>query len=58
MRIIRFTFLCNEEERKAISALAKELNRSQSDSLRELLRQSLLVRKDNLIVKDNTEEEQ
>lgn len=57
MRIIRFTFLCNEQERKEIELLAKNLNRSQSDAIRELLRQSMHDRKDKLVVKNNREED-
>lgn len=33
-RYIRFTFLCNKNERQAISDLAARLQRSQSDAVR------------------------
>jgi len=33
----RFTFLCNADERKLITAIAKHLNRSQADSIRFLV---------------------
>jgi hypothetical protein len=33
-RIERFTFACNENERRAIACLAKQLARSQSDAVR------------------------
>lgn len=34
MRHIRFTFLCNEEEKRIIERLAKQLRRSESDAIR------------------------
>jgi hypothetical protein len=34
MRLERFTFLCNENERRAIATLATHLQRSQSDAIR------------------------
>jgi len=37
MRNQRFTFLCSIEERQLLTALAKHLQRSQSDSIRILL---------------------
>ena len=40
MRTLRFTFLCNEEERQLIAALAETLQRSQSDALRYLVRET------------------
>ena len=33
-RYERFTFICNDNERKAIATLAKRLQRSQSDAVR------------------------
>ena len=33
-RYERFTFLCNEDERRLIKTLAKTLQRSQSDAIR------------------------
>lgn len=33
-RYLRFTFLCNLEDRQAIATLAKHLQRSQSDAVR------------------------
>ena len=38
MRKERFTFLCNEHERKLISVLAERLSRSQGDAMRFLVR--------------------
>ena len=38
MRKERFTFLCNERERKLISVLAERLSRSQGDAMRFLVR--------------------
>ena len=40
MRTLRFTFLCTEEERGLIVALAKTMKRSQSDALRWLVRET------------------
>jgi len=40
MRTLRFTFLCNKEERHLITALAETLQRSQSDALRWLVREA------------------
>ena len=40
MRTIRFTFLCNEEERKLILALSRRLERTQSDVIRLLIREA------------------
>lgn len=37
MRVQRFTFLCNENERQAIALLAKQLQRSQSDAVRYVI---------------------
>ena len=37
-RYERFTFLCNKQERKLIEALAHRLQRSQSDTMRFLVR--------------------
>ena len=37
MRDIRFTFLCNLDERRLISSIAQQLNRSQGDAIRILL---------------------
>lgn len=37
-RFKRFTFLCNAEERRILAALAKQLQRSQSDAVRWLIR--------------------
>lgn len=34
----RFTFLCNEDERRILAALATNLRRSQSDAVRWLIR--------------------
>lgn len=50
-RLERFTFLCNQDERQLIVALADRLRRSQSDTVRvaifkaanELLRQDFRV---------------
>lgn len=38
MKDIRFTFLCTAEDRKILMALAKHFGRSQSDTIRLLLR--------------------
>ena len=38
MRDQRFTFLCTEEERQGLSDLADRLQRSQSDTVRFLIR--------------------
>ena len=43
MRRLRFTLLCNEEERHLITALAETLQRSQSDALRLLVRETAKV---------------
>lgn len=40
MRNERFTFVCNENERRILAALAEYLNRSQSDALRLLIREA------------------
>ena len=37
-RYSRFTFLCNREERQLISALAKRLQRSESDAIRYVVK--------------------
>jgi len=37
-RYKRFTFLCDPDERRILAALAKRLERSQSDSVRWLIR--------------------
>lgn len=37
-RYKRFTFLCNSNERRILDALARRLQRSQSDSVRWLIR--------------------
>lgn len=42
MKNKRFTFLCNDEEREDIKNLAQFFNRSQSDTIRELIRQEKL----------------
>ncbi len=39
-RLERFTFLCNEDERQIVSALAERLQRSQSDAMRLLIREA------------------
>ncbi len=36
-RLDRFTFLCNDEERQIVAALAERLRRSQSDAIRYLI---------------------
>jgi hypothetical protein len=36
-RVNRFTFVCDNEERELLTALAKRLHRSQSDALRWLI---------------------
>lgn len=54
-RLEHFTFLCNEDERRAIVKLAAHLQRSQSDAIRyvvteaveELERRGLLPEKQN-----------
>ncbi len=38
MRTNRFTFLCDDEERRLITAIAKHLKRSQGDAIRFILR--------------------
>lgn len=38
MRKQRFTFLCNQHERKLIRAIAEQLNRSQGDAMRFLVK--------------------
>jgi hypothetical protein len=40
MRSQRFTFVCNDDERRILSALADYLQRSQSDALRLLIREA------------------
>ena len=40
MREDRFTFLCNSDERRLITALAKRLQRTQSDVVRWLVREA------------------
>jgi hypothetical protein len=37
-RYQRFTFLCDSDERRILAALARSLQRSQSDSVRWLIR--------------------
>ncbi len=37
MRSIRFTFLCNKEERRKLKTLAEHLHRSQGDTIRLLI---------------------
>jgi hypothetical protein len=37
-RIMRFTFLCDQQERSMISTLAENLHRTQSDTIRFLIR--------------------
>lgn len=37
MRRIRFTFLCNKEERLRLKTLAEHLHRSQGDTIRLLI---------------------
>ncbi len=39
-RYERFTFLCSHKERQMLAALAKRLNRSQSDTIRLLIREA------------------
>jgi hypothetical protein len=41
VRNIKFTFLCNQEERHMITAVANRLNRSQGDMLRFLIRSAV-----------------
>jgi hypothetical protein len=38
LRTIRFTFICNIQERQLITAIAEHLNRSQGDAIRFLIR--------------------
>ncbi len=40
MRTCRFTFLCNREERQLLRAIAKRLSRTESDTVRWLLREA------------------
>ncbi len=40
MRNRTFTFVCNDDERRLISALAAYLNRTQSDAVRLLIREA------------------
>ena len=40
-RYKRFTFLCNKDERHMISVLADELQRSQSDTVRFVIREAI-----------------
>jgi hypothetical protein len=40
MRESRFTFLCNEDERRLIAALSERLARTQSDAVRWLIREA------------------
>lgn len=44
-RYQRFIFLCNGDERRIISALTEALKRSQSDSMRWLIREAARDRK-------------
>jgi hypothetical protein len=39
-RYKRFTFLCNAEERRMLTALSNQLQRSESDSVRWLIREA------------------
>jgi hypothetical protein len=39
-RLDTFTFKCSDEERRMIAALAKRLDRSQSDAVRVVLRKA------------------
>lgn len=41
MRDTRFTFLCNDEERKLLRTLAQRLSRTESDTVRWLIRQAV-----------------
>jgi hypothetical protein len=41
MRTVRFTFVVDEGEKEALARLAKQLQRSQSDTLRWLLRKAM-----------------
>ncbi len=41
-RYDRFTFLCNSDERRLLVALADRLQRSQSDTVRGLIREAAL----------------
>ncbi len=41
-RLKRFTFLCDDQERKLVRPIADRLNRSQSDAMRFLIRQTAL----------------
>ncbi len=43
-RYERFTFLCDEEERRMIAALAKRLERTQSDAIRVVVREAAVNR--------------
>ena len=40
MRKIRFTFLCNDDERQLLNILASHLQRTQSDTVRCLIREA------------------
>ena len=40
-RYKRFTFLCNQDERRILAALADRLQRSQSDTVRWLIREAV-----------------
>ena len=40
MRDERFTFLCTSDERKALSAVAQRLARTESDAIRWLVREA------------------
>lgn len=40
MRNLRFTFLCDNIERQMLRQLAKHLDRSQSDTVRLIIRQA------------------
>jgi hypothetical protein len=41
-RVNRFTFVCDNEERELLTALAERLHRSQSDSIRWLIREAVM----------------
>ena len=52
MRNHRFTFLCSHEERQLIAALAKRLERTQSDAVRLLIREAVRGLKSDLLHAD------
>ena len=57
-RYKRFTFLCNPNERRMIAFLARQLQRSQSDAIRYIIRKAVKVHEyDDKLLNDRKNEE-